>query len=157
MEPDIVEFLQESNAIERVYDSQSLEDAIEAWKFCIAQPRLTESVIRETHKILMKNQPLPDYDKGKYRNITVYIGGKPALNAILISGAMQKWCHKMKRLPADWQKMHVEYEAIHPFIDGNGRTGRIFMNWHRSRLGLRTLIIHEGAEQQDYYEWFRPK
>lgn len=154
MNPDIVEFLNESNATEGVYDSQSLEDAIEAWKFCIEQPKLTTAVILQTHRLLMKNQKIWEDDKGRFRSIMVYIGGHAALNAVHISGAIQTWCRKMKKLPADWQKMHVEYEAIHPFIDGNGRTGRIFMNWHRARLGLSTLIIKE-LEKQDYYEWFR--
>ncbi len=154
MNPEIIEFLQESNAIEGVYSSQSLEDAAEAWKFCIEQPKLTTAVILQTHRLLMKNQPIWEDDKGRFRTIMVYIGGHAALNAIHISGAVQQWCRKMKKLPADWQKMHVEYEKIHPFIDGNGRTGRIFMNWHRARLGLSTLIIHTGKEQTEYYKWF---
>ncbi len=153
MNQDIIEFLQESNFIEGVVDSQSLDDAVLAWEFCIAQPKLTEAVIRETHKILMKNQKIWEEDKGRYRSIMVYIGGKAALNAVHISGEIQKWCRKMKRLPADWKGMHVAYEKIHPFIDGNGRTGRIFMNWHRARLGLSTLIIKE-LEKYQYYQWF---
>ncbi len=153
MNQDIIEFLQESNFIEGVVDSQSLDDAVLAWEFCIAQPKLTEVVIRETHKILMKNQKIWEEDKGRYRSIMVYIGGKAALNAVHISGEIQKWCRKMKRLPADWKGMHVAYEKIHPFIDGNGRTGRIFMNWHRARLGLSTLIIKE-LEKYQYYQWF---
>lgn len=49
---------------------------------------------------------------------------------------------------------HVEYEIIHPFVDGNGRTGRMFMNWERLKGGLPILVIHEGEEQQEYYKWF---
>ncbi len=121
MSPDILEFLEQSNRIEGVYDAPSLEDAVEAWKFCIAQPKLTEAVVRETHKILMRRQNISEYDKGKYRVTTVYIGGKAAIDPVHISGALQTWLRKMKRLPANWEKMHVEYEKIHPFIDGNGR------------------------------------
>ncbi len=51
--------------------------------------------------------------------------------------------------------LHVEYERIHPFVDGNGRTGRMFMNWWRMKNGLPVLVIHEGEEQMDYYQWFK--
>jgi DNA phosphorothioation-dependent restriction protein DptG len=50
---------------------------------------------------------------------------------------------------------HIEFEGIHPFEDGNGRVGRILLNVHRISVGLPILIIHEGAEQMKYYEWFR--
>lgn len=50
--------------------------------------------------------------------------------------------------------VHVEFEDLHPFPDGNGRTGRILYNWHRIQLGLPVHVIHEGDEQYDYYQWF---
>lgn len=151
---EIIEFLDESNSIEGVYDAHSLGDAMDAWEFCIAQPKLTTAVILQTHRLLMVNQPILDIDKGKFRNITVYIGGRAGLNALHISGAIQTWCRKMKKLPPDWKAMHVEYEKIHPFIDGNGRTGRIFLQWHRVRLGLPILVI-KSSERHTYYEWFQ--
>ncbi len=56
----------------------------------------------------------------------------------------------------EWsQQLHVSYEKIHPFVDGNGRTGRMFMNWWRLTNGLPLLIIHEGDEQYNYYQWFQ--
>ena len=48
---------------------------------------------------------------------------------------------------------HIAYERIHPFIDGNGRTGRMFMNWQRLKAGLPILVIKE-KEKQEYYKWF---
>jgi len=48
---------------------------------------------------------------------------------------------------------HITFEKIHPFIDGNGRIGRIFMNWQRKKAGLPILVIKE-AEKQKYYDWF---
>ena len=49
---------------------------------------------------------------------------------------------------------HVEFEEIHPFVDGNGRTGRILMNLYRIYMGFPILIIHTGKEQKEYYSWW---
>ena len=50
--------------------------------------------------------------------------------------------------------IHVIFEKIHPFRDGNGRVGRILYNIHRLLVGLPIHIIHEGVEQMEYYKWF---
>lgn len=153
MNPVILEFLKESNAIEGVYEELSLEDSIKAWEFCIERPKLTSAVIRQTHKILMRNQDIGFREKGAFRNADVFIGGEKVLLPCFIVPKIDAWCRQMQHLPSGWKEMHVAYEKIHPFIDGNGRTGRIFMNWHRARLGLSTLIILE-LEKQEYYKWF---
>jgi len=53
------------------------------------------------------------------------------------------------------KQIHVAFEDIHPFVDGNGRVGRILYNIHRIKLGLPIHIIHEGEEQKEYYKWFK--
>jgi Fic family protein len=163
----IEEFLRESNAIEGVYDDDSLVQALEAWKFLIEQKKLTVGVILKTHKILMLNQNLLPSDKGYFRNVMVYIGGKPALNALHIRERMEHLVDNIEDAITNGRKEtelwkeyicqdhHVQYEKIHPFIDGNGRTGRMFMNWERLQLGLPLLIIHVGEEQMEYYKWFQ--
>ena len=51
-------------------------------------------------------------------------------------------------------KSHIVFEQMHPFADGNGRTGRILMNIQMLNQEYPLLIIHEGKEQQEYYKWF---
>lgn len=150
------EFLRESNAIEDVWDDQSYEDAFEAWLYVSMEGVLTDAVIKKTHKILMQHQPLEEKDKGNYRKCEVMIAGRLGVPWQLLGVEMWKWGFETMRKspPPDWKELHVAYEKIHPFVDGNGRTGRIFMNWTRvKRCGLPILVIKE-SEKWEYYKWF---
>lgn len=151
------EFLRESNAIEGVFDDQSLENALSAWDYLVKTTRLDNVVLKTTHRILMRNQPgLTQDEKGHYRRTQVYIGGKEALHYSQIDLALYGWFKLMndELTTRDWKMLHVMYEGIHPFIDGNGRTGRMFMNWQRVKNGLPMLVI-KNSEKQDYYKWFK--
>jgi Fic family protein len=150
-----IEFLKESNAIEGVYDADSLMQAVYAWEYLKEQREMTIGVVLKTHKVLMLHQKLMPNEKGYFRDTTVYIGGKPALNAVKIRDAMDNWCKKTTKRRESAKKLHIEYEHIHPFIDGNGRTGRMFMNWSRRMMSQDIITIHEGEEQMEYYKWFK--
>lgn len=158
-----MKFLKESNAIEGVYDNYSFHQAKRAWEYLIEQDQLTEEVVLKTHFILMKNKLSPD-KRGHFRTVPVYIGGKEARHYSLIKSALKTWLYFMNaehlhegldERTKGYHIMddHVGYEKIHPFIDGNGRTGRMFMNWQRSKAGLPILVIKE-SEKQEYYKWF---
>lgn len=150
------EFLQESNEIEGVWDAKSLDQAILAWEYLREQKILTPGVVLKTHKILMSNQPLPPHLRGYFRKVAVYVGGREGAEVELIPGMIANWCKDMNADP--WTKagpiaMHIIYEKIHPFVDGNGRTGRMFLNWHMLKHGKDILVI-KAAERQKYYDWF---
>jgi len=149
------EFLRESNAIEGVYDDLSLSDAMDAWEYLIEQDYIDVKVINKTHRILMRNQPLDPRMHGRYRRVAVYIGRSEAPLWPYVTQMMKHWMARTNGARPDWKALHIEYEHIHPFVDGNGRTGRMFMNWTRmNRLGLPVLVIKE-SEKRDYYGWFR--
>lgn len=151
------EFLKESNAIESEYSEDALEDAAVAWDFlkgeCCMPPL---QMILESHKLLMKRLR-PDI-AGKMRNCAVYIGGHEAPDYTLISGLLNEWISKYitkpSKTPKRIKEAHVAFEHIHPFEDGNGRTGRLLMNLQRVKAKLGVQVIHEGAEQSLYYKWF---
>jgi Fic family protein len=158
----VEEFLRESNAIEGVYDIDSLKQAKLAWKYLMTQKVLTPAVILDTHKILMLHQNLQPNHKGYFRDCEVTVGGTYGLNWGKIPEAIESWCKDVAislKIPGEDGKHfkidHITYEHIHPFVDGNGRTGRLFLNWERLKAGLPLLIIHEGFEQYEYYKWFR--
>lgn len=150
------EFLRESNAIEGVRDEHSFRDALEAWNYLTKHKVLTHEVVLTTHKILMRNQRIVSYLRGNYRDCDVFVGMHKMVPPHLIETFVENWLQNVNEVSGDWKKLHVVYENIHPFVDGNGRTGRMFMNWYRiAKCDLPLLVIRTGKEQREYYEWFK--
>ena len=100
-------------------------------------------------------------NKGIYRRLEVMIMGadhqppEPYLVPIqmeqLIADypGMKERLHIVEAVAA----LHVRFESIHPFIDGNGRTGRILLNFELMKAGLLPVNI-KFADRLAYYDAF---
>lgn len=155
---EVDEFLNESNKIEGVFDDLSFIHASHAWNYLMTQKIMTIGVVKKTHKMLMmiSSGLMPD-QRGYFRKIPVWVGGREGVDHKKIKERMDEWCAAMNSTNPthDYKTLHVIYENIHPFVDGNGRTGRMFMNWHRIKiLGLPLLTI-KARERWEYYKWFK--
>lgn len=159
---NIIEFLRQSNFIEDERLVKSLYDAISAWKFAYKnKDKINLKYILEIHRRLLKNLR-PDI-AGKLRNCDVFIGGhrKFFISETLLKEELRDVILTMnvanfeKNKEEEFAKhCHVMFENIHPFEDGNGRTGRILWQIQRLNLGLPIKIIYEGDDQENYYGWF---
>jgi len=165
------EFLQHSNYIENERSDEALADAWEAWDYAYShRHKLTLgcglTYILDIHKLLMCG--LNPRIAGTIRACDVWINGKlkPFISTQLIIDDLQFYVintmsdspsapyFKGHDLNCFTRQTHIEFEAIHPFEDGNGRVGRILYAIHRLKLELPIHIIHDGEEQKEYYKWF---
>lgn len=113
---------------------------------------------RDLHFILMYGV-LGPLEAGVWRRYDVYIGGNAAVSpGRHLAAHMESFDQMIASGPAKDQtaedfcwEVHHYFECVHPFVDGNGRTGRLILNALRLRYGLPWLTINAGEEQQRYY------
>ena len=163
---DIERFLMESSAIEGDYSPQGFENQKKAWEYIKNRGKLNISILLKSHKILSKNSKLLWKEKGFFRKCKVWVGGregvdwgkvpkkvKQLINNIndIIQNGKNEDVDSLERLI---QFQHVTFEKIHPFVDFNGRTGRLILLWSYFRLKLPIKIIFE-EDRQEYYSWFK--
>jgi len=151
-EQAVTEFLVQSNYIEGERSPQAHADARRAWNFLNTRRVLQEDLLLSVHRILMCN--LDPSIAGQFRTIGVSVGGRICPHWSQVTVRIEALMTLYPKEEEEIKKWHIVFEKIHPFVDGNGRVGRILMNWQRVKSGLPVLVIHEGEEQQEYYGWF---
>ncbi len=160
MTKEEIKFLEESNEIEGVYDTDSLKQAQTAWKYLMKQKVLNIDVILKTHKIISLHSNLMFHEKGYFRQVPIWVGGREGAPYKLIGPLMWKWTFESMRASPplneeEIKHLHIEYEKIHPFVDFNGRTGRMFLNYQRIKRAKLPILIIKADERQEYYKWFK--
>jgi Fic family protein len=117
-----------------------------------------EDVLR-LHKIIA-GQVMDQGEAGRYRTIRVRVGSYVAPPPELVPGLMLELLEWWNRESGSLSPVlssaivHYQFEAIHPFADGNGRTGRALALWELYRRGFDT---HHIFSVDEYYWEARPR
>lgn len=133
---------------------------------------ITQRLVRQVHEVLLQGVRGEEKNPGELRTSPVWVGpagATPDSAAFVpplpehLPDLMRDWEYFVnedgKQLPALIQAalMHYQFETIHPFLDGNGRVGRLLINlllMERGRLPLPLLYLSSYFEnyRQTYYD-----
>lgn len=143
-----------NKSLREIYEIVNHNKAFAYVKKCIADKKpLDENIVKDIHSILMENILVG----GVYRNVEVRITGakhKPP--------APSEMCYQIKEFFSNINSKtdlnliefaawtHAEFVKIHPFVDGNGRTSRLIMNYQLMRNGFLPVSVNK----EDRLEYF---
>ena len=117
---------------------------------------LSERIIKQIHfLVLVGNKD----DRGVYRKVPVRIMGAKhePVQPYMIEPKMEELLKKLmegkEHIITKLARFHIEFERIHPFIDGNGRTGRLLVNLELMKAGYPPIDI-KFTDRMEYYKAF---
>lgn len=177
----IVEYTYNSNAIEGntltlretdmvlrglTIDKKSLKDHLEAvghkeaFEFVSElvkdNVQMSERIIKQIHYLVLADKR---DDRGVYRRVPVRIMGsqhepvQPYLIQPKMEQLMVDFAESTEHILTKLARFHIEFESIHPFIDGNGRTGRLLVNLELMKAGFPPIDI-KFTDRILYYNAF---
>lgn len=120
------------------------------------QVPLSESIIKQIHYLVLADKK---DDRGVYRRVPVRIMGakhepvQPYLIQPKIEQLLTTYRNSTEHIIPRLARFHIEFEGIHPFIDGNGRTGRLLVNLELMKAGYPPIDI-KFSDRILYYNAF---
>lgn len=117
---------------------------------------LNESIIKQIHSLVLADKR---EDRGVYRRVPVRIMGaahepvQPYLIEPMLNDLILNYNESTEHIITKLARFHIEFEGIHPFIDGNGRTGRLLVNLELMKAGFPPIDI-KFADRAAYYNAF---
>lgn len=117
---------------------------------------ISESVIKQIHYLVLADKK---EDRGVYRRVPVRIMGaqhepvQPYLIAPKMEELLHTFAESREHIVTKLARFHIEFEGIHPFIDGNGRTGRLLINLELMKAGYPPIDI-KFTDRITYYNAF---
>ena len=155
-------------------DVREVRNYVTALEYGVTRLRtlpLSLRLVRELHARLMKGVRGEHATPGEFRRTQNWVGGSRSTRETAVYvppppeflmetlGAWETFLHERGRIPdlVQCALMHEQFEAIHPFLDGNGRVGRLMITLfliERGRLTQPLLYLSAYIERhrREYYE-----
>ncbi|TSC92387.1 MAG: Uncharacterized protein CEN89_723 [Candidatus Berkelbacteria bacterium Licking1014_7] len=146
-------------SLREVYEAKNLARVIEYTRNKSKEEDISKELILLIHQMLIGG--IDDNIAGRFRKygeyvrVDTHIAPAPEhtermTESIIIDYSSDHSTYFIDKIA----KFHLEFERIHPFLDGNGRIGRVIMNYQLLRLGFPRIIIRD-KEKDKYYDAFK--
>ncbi len=140
--------------LREVYEARNLA-AVTASMSSLGGPPTQDDIVRWHGQLLAG---IRDEVAGRFRRadewvrVGAHLGANPEFVPQLIKDALAHYtADESGYFVEQIARFHCEFEIIHPFVDGNGRIGRVLMNAQLQALGWPPVIVRAKNRHRDYY------
>jgi Fic family protein len=150
--------LQRKVTVREIYEAKNLAKLTET-VLEKNESRLSIKLILSLHKTLLTD--IDDAIAGRFRRdkewvrVGNHLGANPQFVATLMHELVDQY--NQNKIPYFLDAIahfHAEFETIHPFVDGNGRMGRVLINLQLMNIGLPPIIVQNKSKLTEYYPLF---
>jgi len=146
-------------SVREVFEAKNLARVFEYIKDKVSTKDINKELILLLHEMLISN--INEQIAGRFRRqneyvrIGTYIAVAPEHVEARIDAALLEYSSNHSAYFLDRIALfHLDFEQTHPFVDGNGRIGRVLINYQLMQLGFPPVIIRD-KEKATYYTSFK--
>ena len=153
------QMLSRNVSVREVFEARNLARVTEYKRNNVNDREMTKELVLLLHQMLIGG--IDDAIAGRFRQqgeyvrVGTHIAPAPEhvdrmVNEVLLEYSSDLDSYFLDKIA----RFHLDFETIHPFCDGNGRIGRVIINFQLLKLGLPRIIIR-NSEKDLYYQAFR--
>ena len=153
------QMLSRNVSVREVFEAKNLARVTEYKRNKVKDSELSNDLILLFHQMLMGG--IDDSIAGRFRRrgeyvrVGTHIAPAPEQVERMMGDILVEYSSDLDSYFLDKIALfHLDFEVIHPFCDGNGRIGRVLINFQLIKLGLPRVIIRD-SEKKTYYRAFR--